>query len=132
MDASTPTRGQLERSLSQQIQALYRDQLGHRPEQVICRLVDNQVMVVAEAAITPPEQLLAESGKTQLAEQVRADLDAALQPQLKALVETVLGVSVMDIIGNAKLETGRTGTIIILEAAPAIRPSVSKSRLKQS
>jgi uncharacterized protein YbcI len=132
MDASTPTRGQLERSLSQQIQALYHDQLGHRPEQVICRLVDNQVMVVAEAAITPPEQLLADAGKTQLAEQVRADLDAALQPQIKALVETVLGVSVMDIIGNAKLETGRTGTIIILEAAPAIRPSVSKSRLKQS
>lgn len=129
--SSEPTRGQLERTLSQRIQALYREQLGHRPEQIACNIVDNQVVVLMEDAITQPEQLLAENGNPELAAQVRADLDKAFQPQLQAIIEEIVGVAVLDIIGNAKLETGRFGTIAILESPPKLRSTTSRAKLKQ-
>lgn len=118
-----PTRGQLERSLSQRIQALYRSQLGHQPSQVTCNLVDGKVIILVENAITPTEQLLAQSGQEELAEQVRSQLEAALKSEVKRAIEEVLGVGVTDLLNDATLETGRTGTIAILESTPRIRES---------
>jgi uncharacterized protein YbcI len=121
MDASSPTRGQIERTLSQRIQALYRTQLEHQPSRVVCQLFDEKIAIVLEDSITQPEQLLVSSGQEELAEQVRTELDEALQPQLKALIEEVVGVAVIDILSNAKLETGRTATVVILADLPRVR-----------
>lgn len=121
------TRGQLERTLSQRLEALYRNQLGHRPAKVSCHIFDEKIAIILEDAVTPPEQLLINSGQEQLAAQVRADLDKALQPQVVALIEEILGVQVRDLLSDAKLETGRTATIAILDAAPQVREASSKS-----
>jgi uncharacterized protein YbcI len=121
MDTSSPTRGQLERTLSQRIQALYREQLGHQPSQITCQIFDEKIAIILENAITPPEQLLANSGQEELAEQVRADLEKALEPQLRAIIEEVVGVSVIDLLSDGKLDTGRTGTIVVLANAPKVR-----------
>ncbi|MEP0798784.1 DUF2294 domain-containing protein [Funiculus sociatus] len=123
MDSSSPTRGQLERTLSQRIQSLYRTQLGHQPSQVSCQIFDEKLAIILENSITQPEQLLAQNGQEELAEQVRSDLKKALQPQLKSLIEEVLGVSVIDLLSDAKIETGRTGTIVVLSSAPQVRNS---------
>ncbi|MBD1907005.1 DUF2294 domain-containing protein [Trichocoleus sp. FACHB-90] len=123
MDSSSPTRGQLERTLSQRIQSLYRTQLGHQPSQVSCQIFDEKLAIILENSITQPEQLLAQNGQEELAEQVRSDLEKALQPQLKSLIEEVLGVSVIDLLSDAKIETGRTGTIVVLSSAPQVRNS---------
>jgi len=125
-----PTRGQLERNLSQRILALYRAQLGHQPTQVSCNLVDEKLIVVLENAITPPEQLLVQNGQEGLAQQVRSELDALIQSQLKELIEEVLAVAVTDLLNDATLQTGRTGTIAILEAIPKFRDAVAKSKAK--
>lgn len=121
MDASSLTRGQLERTLSQQIQALYRTQLEHQPSKVICQIFDEKIAIILEDSITQPEQLLFNTGQEELAEQVRSELDEAIQPQLKALIEQVVGVPVIDLLSDAKLETGRTATIAILAATPQVR-----------
>ena len=121
MDSSYPTRGQLERTLSQRIQALYRNQLEHQPSRVTCQLFDEKLAIILEDSITQPEQLLVNNGQTELAEKVRAELDDVLQPQLKELIEEIVGVSVVDILSNAKLETGRTATVVILANPPQIR-----------
>ena len=121
MDTSSPTRGQLERTLSQRIQALYREQLGHQPSQITCQIFEEKIAIILENAITPPEQLLANSGQEELAEQVRTDLEKALEPKLKAVIEEVVGVSVIDLLSDAKLDTGRTGTIAVLANAPKVR-----------
>jgi len=123
MDPSFPTRGQLERTLSQRIQALYRTQLEHRPSKVTCQIFDEKIAIILEDSITQPEQLLVKSGQEELAEQVRSELDEALQPQLKALIEEVVGVTVVDLLSDAKLETGRTATVVILAETPQLRPS---------
>ncbi len=121
MQTSTPTRGQLERTLTQRIQSLYRTQLGHGPSQVTCHLLDDKIVIVLEGSITRPEQLLVDAGKEKQAEQLREDLDEALQPGLRELIEEVVEVPVIDLISSATLETGRTGTIAVLADSPRVR-----------
>ncbi len=124
MDASYPTRGQIERTLSQRIQALYRTQLEHQPSRVVCQIFDEKIAIVLEDSITQPEQLLVDNGQEELAEQVRSKLDEALEPQLKALIEEVVGVPVIDLLSDAKLATGRTATVVILAEMPQVRNSL--------
>jgi uncharacterized protein YbcI len=131
MQEPTPTRGQLERTLSQRIEALYRSQLGHRPTKVTCHLFDEKIAIVLEDAVTAPEQLLANAGQEELAEQVRLDLDKALQPQLSQLIEEVVGIPVLDFMTDTKLDTGRAGTIAILESEPQTREASAKSPIRK-
>jgi uncharacterized protein YbcI len=130
-ESSKPTRGQLERLLSQRLQALYRDQLGHQPGKVTCQIFDEKVALIIEDSITPPEQLLADRGQADLAQQVRSELDEAIKPGLKALIEDVLGVSVVDLLSDATLETGRTGIIAVLEVSPEVRNPEAVPKIKK-
>ncbi|WP_017314582.1 DUF2294 domain-containing protein [Mastigocladopsis repens] len=135
MSTSTPTRGQVERTLAQRIQALYREQLGHQPSKVVCQLSEQNVVVVMEGSITPPEVLLAHTGRLELAEQVHSDLDDAIQPQLKALIEETLNVTVLEVLSDATLETGRTGIIALLTDTPTLRtpaPNSTKTKRRTS
>ncbi len=115
------TVGQLERELSQKMQALYKTHLGHQPSKVTCQLFDSKLAIVLEDSVTQPEKLLVEEGQLELAEQVRADLNQAMQPQIKSMVEDVLAVDVLDLLSDATLETSRTGMIIILSNTPSVR-----------
>ncbi|WP_121968486.1 DUF2294 domain-containing protein [Leptolyngbya sp. BC1307] len=115
------TVGQLEREVSQKMQALYRKYLGHQPSKVTCQLFDEKLAIILEDSVTQPEQLLAQDGQLELAKQVRADLNQAIRPQVKALVESILKVEVLDLLSDATLKTGRTGIIVILSDTPAVR-----------
>lgn len=114
--------------LSQRIQSLYRSQLGHQPGKITCQLFDEKLAIVIENSVTQPEQLLAEEGRVELAEQVRADLDSAIRPHLKALIEEILDVEVLDLLSDATLQTGRTGMIVVLESPPEVRASASSQK----
>lgn len=127
-DISVPTRGKLERSLAQGIQALYRSLLGQQTSKALCNLLDNKLIIVIENAITQPEKLLALNGQQDLASQVRSQLESVLELPLKDLIKEVLGVGVIDWLTDATLETGRAGTIAILEFAPQVRDASSKSK----
>ncbi|MBW4625470.1 MAG: DUF2294 family protein [Brasilonema octagenarum HA4186-MV1] len=127
MTTPTPTRGQVERTLAQRIQALYRDQLGHQPSKITCQLSDQNVVIIIENSITKPEKLLLKTGNQELAEEVRSDLDDAIAPQLKVLIEETLNVTVIELLSDATLETGRTGIIAILTDSPTIRIATSDS-----
>jgi uncharacterized protein YbcI len=130
-ESSKPTRGQLERLLSQRLQALYREQLGHQPSKVTCQLFDEKLAIIVEDSITPPEQILASNGQTELAEKVRSDLDKVMQPLLKTLIEEVLGVGVLDILSDATLETARTGIIAVLDITPEVRNPEAVPKIKK-
>jgi uncharacterized protein YbcI len=121
MNQTIPTCGQLERSLSQGIQAFYRDRIGQRPSKVTCQLFDDKVAVIIENSITSAEELLFSEGKIKLVEEIHSALDEAIKPQLKALMEEILNVSVIDILSDATLETGRTGIIGVLTETPQVR-----------
>ena len=130
MNSETQTRGQLERTLSQRIQALYRTQLGQQPSRVQRQIFDGKVVIVLEDSITKTEQVLVASGQEKLAEQVRDDLDKAFNPQLTKLIQDVIGIEVVDILTDATLKTGRTGTIAVLADTPQFRESQATRKLK--
>lgn len=115
------TVGQLERSISQKIQALYKQHLGHQPSKVTCQMLNSKITIILENSITQPEQLLLEEGKVALAEKVRTDLNQALRPQIRALIEEILDVKVLDLLSDATIETARTGIIVILSNEPNVR-----------
>ncbi len=121
MTNNIPTRGQLERKLSQEIQAFYRRHLGHRPSKVTCQLFDAKLAIIIEDSITSAEQLLVEEGKNKLAEKVRSNLDDAIKPKLKQLIEKIAKTQVIDILSDATLDTGRTGIIAVLSDTPEMR-----------
>lgn len=123
MTSDERTKGQLERSLSQKVQALYRQQLGHQPGKVSCQLCGEKFIIFLEDSITQPEQLLVDKGQEDLAEDVRTNLDEIMQPQLKKLVEEVSGVGVLELLSDATLESGLTGIIAVLKERPALRPT---------
>src|SRR6476469_8309247 len=109
METSQLTRKQIERLLAQRIQALYRTCLEHQPAKVTCQLFDEKLAIVIEGSVTPAEQLLVNNGNAELASKVRFDLYKAFQPHMKALIQEVMGVSVVELLSDATLETGRLG-----------------------
>jgi uncharacterized protein YbcI len=116
-------REQLEQVLSQRIQALYRNQLGHQPRTVTCQLFDEKLAIVIEGSLTKSEQLLLKSGQVELVQEMRSDLEVAIQPQIKKLIEEVMNVPVIDLLCDATLETGRTGAIAVLATTPQLHAS---------
>lgn len=116
-----PTRGQLQRTLSQEIQKLYKEHLGHTASKVTCQMFGQELTIIIENSITQPEQLIAEEGDLDLAAKVRSDLDSAIRPKLSVLINQVLGVGVVDILSDATLKTGRTAIVAILDEQPATR-----------
>ncbi|MBD2184288.1 DUF2294 domain-containing protein [Planktothrix sp. FACHB-1355] len=121
MPATKLTRQQLEQIFSQRIQQLYHSRVGHQPDRVSCQLFDNKLAIVLENAISRPVQLLAENDRSNLAQQVRLNVDAALKPELVQIVEDVLGVEALDLLTDTSIETGRTGIIAVLAVAPTDR-----------
>lgn len=114
------TRGQLERKLSQAIQAFYREHLGHQPSRVICQLFEAKLAVIVENSITNAEQILIDEGKNDLAEKVRSNLDDVLKPRLMKLIETTTEMKVLDILSDATIDTGRTGVIAVFQSTPQV------------
>ncbi|BAU64678.1 hypothetical protein STA3757_20510 [Stanieria sp. NIES-3757] len=130
MIENLPTRGQLERQISQKIQAFYRSRLGHQPSKVSCQLFDQKLAIIIEESITQAEQILVQEGKKELAEEVHSHLDDAIQPELKQLVEEIIQVKIIDLLSDATLQTGRTGMIAVLDQTPQVRNPDSIPKVK--
>ena len=130
MENEIPTVGQIEREVSQKLQALYKKHLGHQPSKVTCQLFGARLAIVLENSVTQPEQLLAGEGQIELAEKVRDDLNAAMQPQIQSLLSSILDVDVLDILSDATLSTGRTGIIVVLSDIPNVRNPEAIPKIK--
>ena len=126
------TRGQLERKLSQEIQAFYHQNLEHRPSKVICLFFENKLAIIIEDSITNAEYILLEEGKKDLAIQVRSNINDAIQPELKELIQQITKVTVIDVMSDATISTGRTGIIAILDRTPSVSNPESVYKLKKN
>ena len=130
---SYPTAGQLERTISQQVRSLYRNQFGHQPAKVDCHLLGNKLVISLEDVITPIEKLLVEAQSSALVTQVRSFIDEAIKPKLQELVEEISQVEVTNCLYDTALETGCAGAILILATTPQVRRTksfASKSKRK--
>lgn len=117
------TQEQLEQKLLECIPQVYLKILGHQPQQISCKLIDKNLTIIIEDSITQPEQLLVESGKQELAQQVRDNIHSAFEPYLKSTIEEVTGISLTDLISKTSLDTGRTSIVAIFAHVPNLDPS---------
>jgi uncharacterized protein YbcI len=122
---------QLEQSLSQRVMLLYLTDLGHQPHQVSCKLVDKTLTIVIEDSITRLEQFLAKSNRQEIAKQVRVNLHKALEPHLKALIEEVVKIPVIDLLSDSAFDTNRTSVVAVLATVPALDDPGLNGNLKQ-
>ena len=130
--ANKRTAGQLEREVSQKMQALYKRKLGHQTGRVTCQLFEAKIAIVLENSLTQPVKLLFEENRQDLAQQIRNDLNDALQPLVKAIIADILGVAVLDVLSDTSLTTGRTAVVGILDSMPNVRNPEAISRAKKS
>lgn len=116
-----PTRGQLERQLSQTIQSLYREKLGHLPSKVVCHLFSDKLAIVVEDAMTAIEKLLIENSRLDLAENMRSVVNRGFSLQVKQTINEILQVEITDLISQSCLDSNCLGMIAILDSAPKVR-----------
>lgn len=117
-----PSVGELERGLSQDIQASYRQLIGYQPQKVLCHLFGNCVGIVIEQSVTAIEKLLMDRGdRAALAHQVRRKVDEAFRQEIFVLVKQRLGVEASSVLLETSLETGTTGSLVVLVSLPQVR-----------
>ncbi|BDA67918.1 hypothetical protein RIVM261_025690 [Rivularia sp. IAM M-261] len=131
MAASDITRGQLERNLSQKLQAFYFEKIGRRPERITCQFFDEKLAMVLERIITPSERLLLESQRPEFAYQLRNQIDIEMKPLLQAILEEILGTGVDTILINSDLKKDVSGIIAVLSNIPSIRDPESIPKVKR-
>lgn len=132
MTTSNLTRGQIERNLTQRLQSLYSQELGQRPERVICQFFDEKLAIVLENMITRSEAFLVSNERAEFAHEIRNQLDITMRPQIIALIEEVVGVNVNTILCDTDINNSVSGIIAILETLPAIRDVESIPKAKTS
>lgn len=121
MAKTLPTKGQLERQLSQGIQTLYRSQFGHLPHKVTCHLFTDKIAIVAEGTVTALEQILKDNSQSALASDIRAAISEAFAVEVKQKITEIFDSEVVDLIYDSSLDTGYLGAIAFLEKPPQTR-----------
>ena len=117
------TRGELERNLSQSIQAFYRSKLGSRTEKVSCHLINEQVAIAIKNPLTPVETLLNGAADSQFARSLRDRIDTIIKQDLIATIENNLGVEVIAMTIDTTVDNNLTGIVALLSQKPKTRDS---------
>lgn len=137
MSASTVTRGQLERNLTQRIQGFYFDQFGRRPEKVTCQFFDEKLAIAIEKMVSPAEKLLLENQRYDYAKELRSQLDIYIKPRLHKLLEEIIETGIIVLLIDTDLDTEISGIIAVLASPPPVRdpdtiPKVKKEKVANS
>lgn len=132
MEQTFPTRGEMERSLSQYIQAFYRNQLGCLTGKINCHIFNNQVAIAIENSVTPLERMLDNSSDCEFRRDLRDRIDTIVKRELLSGMETVLKVKVVDLTINTTLDNNFTGIVVLLSESPNVRVPKHLSKLKSN
>ncbi|MBD1846863.1 DUF2294 family protein [Cyanobacteria bacterium FACHB-63] len=130
MTNDNPTRGQIERTIGQKLQALYRERTGQRPEKVTCQFFDEKLAIVLEQISTPAECFLIEVGQQEIAQLFRSELENQMKAETIALIEEAAAAAVVDVLSSTNLQAGVSALIAILKEPPSVRDpeSIPKSK----
>lgn len=112
MDRDTLNK-QAQKILCHRIDDWCKCKLNAQFSHLTCQLFDDKVVLVLENSIPQPVQLLVRQGKKKLIEQVRLNIESAIEEQLKGLIEEILCVEIVDLLVHTNIETSRTGIIAI-------------------
>jgi uncharacterized protein YbcI len=131
MSASELSRAQLERKIAQSIQNFYRERIGQRPSKAVCQFFDDTLTIVLRDTVAPAERTLLEAGREEHTSEFRVELHQAIKPELKALLEEIVGTSIITVLIDSDLETGFSNITAILKDAPSVRDPESIPKVKK-
>lgn len=131
MTNENPTRGQIERTIGQKLQALYRERTGQRPEKVTCQFFDEKLAIVLEQISTPAERFLLDSGRQEIAEMFRSELEDQMRAETIALIEEVATIQVVEVLNSTNLKVGISALIAVLKEPPSVRDPESIPKIKR-
>lgn len=123
MEKVLPTRGQLERQISQTTQALYREGFGHNPSKVVCHIFGDKVVIILENAITSIEKLLIANSQINLVEDIRFSVEKVFSLQIRQKISEILNIETIDLISESSLDGEYVGMVAILSNVPEVRLS---------
>jgi uncharacterized protein YbcI len=103
----------LETILAERIQSLFINQLGHQPEDVYCRFLDNKLTIIIKNGVTKPEKLLMAAGYEEVVRKARGRIEEILQPQLKKIIEEVANSQVINLLFATHLDTNYVSVIAL-------------------
>ncbi|MEB3216947.1 MAG: Na-translocating system protein MpsC family protein [Nostocales cyanobacterium 94392] len=113
MHSQIPHSQNIETIIAERIQSLFITQLGHKPEDVYCRFLDDKLTVIIQNAVTKPEQLLMAAGHQDVVRKARGRIEEILQPQLQEIIEEVSNSQVKDILFATHLDTNYVSIIAL-------------------
>ncbi|HTL88029.1 MAG TPA: DUF2294 domain-containing protein [Leptolyngbya sp.] len=131
MTNDNPTRGQIERTIGQRLQGLYKERTGQRPEKVTCQFFDEKLAIVIEQTTTPAERSLLDAGRQEIAQQFRAELESTIKAEMSRLIEEIGLSPVIQLLGETDLESGFSGFIAILKQIPNVRDPETIPKIKR-
>lgn len=131
MNETEPTRAQLERKIAQSLQNFYRERIGQRPSKVVCQFFDDTLTVVLRDTVAPAERTLLEAGREEHTSEFRVELHDAIKPELKVLIEEIVGVPAITVLIDSDLETGFSSVTAILQHTPLVRDPESIPKVKK-
>ena len=103
----------IEHILAERIQSLFIDQLGHQPEDIYCRFLDNKLTIVIENAITKPEKLLIAAGYQDIVKKARGSIEKILQPEVIKIIEEISDSQVSNMLFATHLDTNYVSIIAL-------------------
>lgn len=113
MSNYSPTIGQTERLLAQNIRKRYRTVLGHNPKKISCKINGTQLTIIIQETVTQLEKFLLRNKQVPVAHEVRSDLGMAFLPELKATIQECLSVKVLD-IGSIPMEKANSTAVVAI------------------
>ncbi|PSB05518.1 hypothetical protein C7B62_25045 [Pleurocapsa sp. CCALA 161] len=121
MTNNVPSRGEMERNLSQSIQAFYRDRLSCRVGKISCHIFGNQVAIIVENSVTSLERVLNNSEDQNFVRDLRNRIDCIVKSELITKIKQIIGVEVIDLTIDTTLEHNFTGVLVLLNEMPQTR-----------
>lgn len=121
MEQTILTRGEMERSLSQYVQAFYRERLGCKTRKVSCHILNNKLAIAVENSVTPLEKLLNTYSDSKYTQDLRTRIDAIVKDCLPPKLEEILGVKISSLAIDTTLDQNFTGMLALLEEVPSLR-----------
>ncbi|MEA5597581.1 DUF2294 domain-containing protein [Rivularia sp. UHCC 0363] len=103
----------LEMVIAERIQSLFINKLGHQPEDVYCRFLDNKLTIIIKNGVTKPEQLLMEAGHQEVVRKARGRIEEILQPQFKQIIEEATDSEVTNMLFATHLDTNYVSVIAL-------------------
>lgn len=115
MNRASNIKTEIENFISEKLKRLYLNYLEQDLHEISFQWLDDKLIIVVEGTVTPPEQMLYQHERQNLAYQIREAIDELVLPQVKETLEERMEIKVTDFLSDTTIQTGRTGVIAIFE-----------------